>query len=110
MKNLRPYLTKPLQPKRLGNSTAALAGLASAISVFVGVLAARAAPHGWSRISTALHLAKKPLIVKFAPIVAGVAITLATAAGLVKFYLWCMEKEEEEKAEVARREEIDADS
>jgi hypothetical protein len=111
MKNLRPYLTKPLQPKRLGNSTAALAGLASAISVFVGVLAARAAPHGWSRISTALHFAKKPLIVKFAPIVAGIAITLATAAGLVKFYLWCVEKEkEEEKAEVARRDEIDADS
>jgi hypothetical protein len=51
------------------------------------------------------------LIVKFAPIVAGIAITLATAAGLVKFYLWCVEKEkEEEKAEVARRDEIDADS
>jgi hypothetical protein len=109
MKNLRQYLAKPLQPKRLGNSTAAMAGLASAISVFVGVLAARAAPHGWFRISTALHLSKKPLIIKFAPLVAGVAITLATAAGLVKFYLWCVEKEKEE-AEESEREKIDADS
>ena len=95
MKNLRNYLAKPLQPKRLSNSTAAMAGLAGAISVFVGVLAARAAPHGWHRLSMALHLAKKPLLIKLAPIVAGVAITIATAAGLMKFYTWCVEKEEE---------------
>jgi hypothetical protein len=97
MKNLRNYLAKPLQPKRLSNSTAAMAGLASAISVFVGVLAARAAPHGWHRISTALHLTQKPLLIKLAPVIAGVAITVATAAGLMKFYTWCIEKEEEEK-------------
>ena len=101
MKDLRAYLAKPLQPKRLSNSTAAMAGLASAISVFVGVLAARAAPHGWHRISTALHLAKQPLLIKLAPVVAGVAITIATAAGLMKFYTWCMEKEEEEAEEAA---------
>jgi hypothetical protein len=99
MKNLRVYLPKPLQPKRLSNSTAAMAGLASAISVFVGVLAARAAPHGWLRISTALHLTKKPLLIKLAPVAAGVAITIATAAGLIKFYTWCVEKEEEEQEE-----------
>ena len=99
MKNLRSYIAKPLQPKRLSNSTAALAGLASAVSVFVGILAARAAPHGWLRIASALHLVhRQPLIVKLAPVVTGVAVTLATAAGLVKFYLWCIEREEQEEA------------
>jgi hypothetical protein len=68
MKNLRSYLPKPLQPKRLSNSTAALAGLASAVSVFVGVLAARAAPHGWFRIASALHLHRQPMIVKLGPL------------------------------------------
>ena len=96
MTNLHKYLGKPLQPKRLSNSTAAMAGLASAVSVFVGVLAARAAPHGWLRIASALHLHRQPFIVKLAPLVAGVAITIATAAGLVKFYSWCTEREEEE--------------
>jgi ABC-type spermidine/putrescine transport system permease subunit II len=107
MKNLRNYLAKPLQPKRLSNSTAAMAGLASAISVFVGVLAARAAPHGWFRISTALHLTKKPLLIKLAPVVAGVAITIATAAGLIKFSTWCVEKEEEEEASEAAEGQVD---
>jgi len=103
MKNLRNYLPKPLQPKRLSNSTAALAGLASAVSVFVGVLAARAAPHGWFRIASALHLHRQPMIIKLAPVVAGIAVTLATAAGLIKFYLWCVEREE------AQAEAADAD-
>jgi hypothetical protein len=94
MNNLRNYLPKPLHPKRLSNSTAALAGLASALSVFVGVLAARAAPHGWLRIAGALHLHRQPMLVKLAPVVAGIAVTLATAAGLIKFYLWCVEREE----------------
>jgi hypothetical protein len=96
MKNLRNYIAKPLQPKRLSNSTAALAGLASALSVFVGIMAARVAPHGWFRIASALHLHKQPMIVKLAPIVAGIAVTLATAAGLIKFYLWCVQREEAE--------------
>ena len=105
MNNLRNYLPKPLQPKRLSNSTAALAGLASALSVFVGVLAARAAPHGWLRIAGALHLHRQPMIVKLAPVIAGIAVTLATAAGLIKFYLWCVEREEVE----AEAEAADAD-
>jgi hypothetical protein len=75
MRNLRSYITKPLQPKRLSNSTAALAGLASALSVFVGVLAARAAPHGWLGIASAMHLHRQPLMVKLAPVVAGIAVT-----------------------------------
>jgi hypothetical protein len=98
MKMLPISLVKPLQPKRLTNSTAALAGLASAVSVFVGVLAARAAPHGWLRIASALHLHRQPLIIKLAPLVAGVAITIATAAGLFKFYSWCLERDPEETA------------
>jgi hypothetical protein len=102
MKNLRGYFRKPLQPRRLSNSTAALAGLASALSVFVGVLAAGAAPHGWLRVASAMHLHRQPLIVKLAPVVAGVAVTLATAAALIKFYLWCVEREEE-AAEDAER-------
>jgi len=107
MNNLRKYLAKPLRPKRLTNSTAALAGLASAISVFVGVLAARAAPHGWLRIASALHLHRQPLLVKLAPIVAGVAITIATAAGLFKFYSWCLERDEEESEAEAEGEKIE---
>jgi hypothetical protein len=99
VKHLRNYLVKPLQPKRLSNSTAALAGLASAISVFVGVLAARAAPHGWLRLASALHLHRQPLIVKLAPMVAGVAVTIATLAGLIKFYSWCLEREEAQPEE-----------
>jgi hypothetical protein len=99
VKHLHKYLVKPLQPKRLSNSTAALAGLASAISVFVGVLAARAAPHGWLRLASALHLHKQPMIVKLAPMVAGVAITIATLAGLIKFYSWCLEREAAEPEE-----------
>lgn len=102
MKNLRNYLAKPLQPKRLSNSTAAMAGLASALSVFVGVLAARAAPHGWFRIASALHLHKQPMIVKLAPIVAGIAITIATAAALIKFYSWCLERQEEAREDPER--------
>jgi hypothetical protein len=102
VKTLRTYLAKPLQPKRLTNSTAAMAGLASGVSVFVGVLAARAAPHGWLRIASALHLHKQPLLVKLAPIVAGIAITIATAAGLIKFYSWCLEREEAPADETQR--------
>jgi hypothetical protein len=105
MKNLRKYLVKPLQPKRLTNSTAALAGLASGISVLVGVIAAHAAPHGWLRIRTVLHLTKAPIIVKLAPLLAGIAITIATAAGLMKFYSWCIEREEIERADVERQED-----
>jgi hypothetical protein len=99
VKHLRKFLVKPLQPKRLSNSTAALADLAGAISVFVGVVAARAAPHGWLRLASALHLHRQPMIVKLAPVVAGVAITIATAAGPVKFCSWCLEREEAEPEE-----------
>jgi hypothetical protein len=80
--------------KRLGRSTGALAGLSSAISVFVGLLAARATPHGFAKLSVALHFAKPPLIVKLAPFFTGVAVAIATAAGLLSFVVWIVEREE----------------
>lgn len=97
MKSLREVLCT-LEHKRLSNSTAALAGLASAVSVLVGVIAAHFAPHGWLRIASALHLHRQPMIVKIAPMVTGMAVTVATAAGLIKFYSWCVEREEAESA------------
>ena len=93
MKSLR-QIFRTLEHKRLSNSTAAIAGLASAVSVLVGVIAAHFAPHGWLRIASALHLHRQPMIVKLAQIATGIAVTIATAAGLIKFYSWCIEREE----------------
>jgi hypothetical protein len=80
-----------LHPKRLDPSIGAIAGFASAVSVIVGFMAQNAMGHGWHRASIALHLAKKPLIVRLAPAIAAVAVGLATAAALVRFYNWCRE-------------------
>jgi hypothetical protein len=80
--------------KKLSRSTGALAGFASALSMFVGFLAARAAPHGLAKVSVALHLSRAPLIVKLAPIFAGIAAAIATAAGLITFYAWLVERDE----------------
>lgn len=95
MKNLRSVLLKKLHHQRLSKSTGAIAGLASAISVIVGMLAARAAPKGLAKLPLALHITSKPLIVKLAPLIAGVAVAAATAAGIVKFYSWCLERDDE---------------
>ena len=57
------------------------------------------------RLRTALHLSKAPIVVKLAPFVAGVAITIATAAGLMKFYSWCIEREEVEREDVEHQED-----
>lgn len=98
MNSFRKPLRRTLNLKRLSNSTGAIAGLVSAISVIVGVLAARAAPKGAYKLAVALHFSKTPLIVKLAPAIAGLAVTVATAAGLLKFMAWCVEREEEEAA------------
>jgi hypothetical protein len=82
--------------KKIGRSAAAMAGLAGALSVLVGVLAARAAPRGWSRLGVALHFGHAPLIVKLAPIVTGIAVSLGAAAGLLSFYSWCVERADQE--------------
>jgi hypothetical protein len=95
-------MLKALEHKRLSNSTAAVAGLATAVSVLVGAIAAHFAPHGWLRIASALHLHRQPMIVRMAPLVAGVAAGLATAASLVKFYSWCIEREESSSAQHPR--------
>jgi hypothetical protein len=76
-------------------SLGAVAGLASALSVMVGTLAAYATPKGWGRVSMALHMTHKPLIMKLAPLMTGVAVTIATCAGLMGFYLWLIEASEQ---------------
>jgi hypothetical protein len=77
--------------KNLARSISAVASLAGAISVLVGLLAARMAPHGWAHVRMALHLTRKPLIMQAAPFIAGFAVAAATAAGLLGFYSWWRE-------------------
>lgn len=88
---LKKYLVKRLHHRALSKSTGAIAGLASGISVVVGILAAHAAPKGLAKLSIALHLSSKPLIIKLAPFIAGFAVAAGTAAGFMKFYSWCKE-------------------
>ena len=92
MQDLKKRLSRELHHKRLGESTGAIAGLAGAFSVIVGYLAARATPAGLSGFAMALHLTRKPLLLRLAPIIAGVAVAVATAAGLFRFYTWCVER------------------
>ena|ERR1700678_2239860 len=80
-----------LHPKRLDPSIGAIAGLASAVSVIVGFMAQNAMGHGWHKAFIALHLAKRPLIVRLAPAIAAVAVGIATAAALLRFYNWYRE-------------------
>jgi hypothetical protein len=85
-----------LHHKRLGKSTGALAGLAGAVSVLTGLLAAHYSPKGWSKVGIALHFSRAPLIVKLAPIMAAVAVALAVVSGVLHFYTWCKEGQAEE--------------
>jgi hypothetical protein len=91
--NPAPRLATRLDPKRLGKTMAAVAGLASALSVLIGLLAARTAPHGFARLAVTLHLAHEPFIVKLAALVAGLAVTAATVSGLLHFYTWWLERD-----------------
>jgi hypothetical protein len=100
--NLRRILARKLHHQNLSKSTGAIAGLTSAISVIVGILAARAAPRGLAKLPIALHISSKPLIVKLAPVIAGVAVACATAAGIVKFYSWCLERDDGDHEAVAQ--------
>lgn len=95
-KKMAKYLATRLHHKRLTKSSGAIAGFISAISVAVGVLAARSTPHGLSKVTMALHMTSKPLLVKLAPVITGVAVAAAAAAGLIRFYSWCLETEDEE--------------
>jgi hypothetical protein len=93
--NLRATVRKTLNNKKVHRSAGAIAGFASAMSVLVGMLAAYSTPKGWGRVSMALHMTKKPFILRLAPVITGVAVAIATAAGLLGFYLWLVERPEE---------------
>jgi len=89
MANLRIFA---LQGKRLHRSAGAVAGFASALSVLIGTLAGYATPKGFGRVTMALHITHKPFLLRLAPLITGVAVALATAAGLLGFYLWVTER------------------
>ena len=82
----------PLHPKRLSKMTAAVAALAGALSVLVGVLAARLAPHGLRGLAITLHITREPLIVKVAAGIGTIAVATAAVSGLLHFYLWWQER------------------
>jgi hypothetical protein len=84
--------------KRIHKSVGAIAGFVSALSVIVGTLAAQATPKGWGRVTMALHMTKKPFIVKIAPIMTGVSVAIVTAASLLGFYLWLVDRRADEPA------------
>ncbi len=81
-----------MRHKQLSESTGVLAGLASAIAVIFGYLAARATPKGLAKLSMAMHLTRPPLIARIAPVLTGIAVALATVASLYRFYTWWMER------------------
>ena len=95
MAALHNTVVKTFHGKKLHRSAGAVAGFASAMSVLVGLLAGYATPRGWGRVSMALHMTKKPFILKLAPLITGTAVALATAAGLLGFYFWLTERPEE---------------
>jgi hypothetical protein len=84
---------KRLDKKKVHRSLGAVAGLTSALSVIVGTLAARATPKGWGRVTMALHMTKKPFIMKLAPLLTGVSVAVVCAVGIMGFYLWLVERE-----------------
>jgi hypothetical protein len=89
---------KTFHHKNLARSIGAIASLAGAVSILIGALAAHMAPHGWSRVKVALHLAKKPLLLQLTPYIAGFAVTVAAVAGLLSFYSWYREAREKKPA------------
>lgn len=106
MHDPRSHWLHRLHPKRLDPSIGAIAGLASAVSVIVGFIAQNAMGHGWHKASIALHLAKKPLIVRLAPAIAAVAVGIATAAALLRFYNWYCEARVRAAARSIEQQEI----
>ena len=80
--------------QRLSHSTGVIAGFVSAVSVLFGVVAAHFAPKGWYKLAVALHFTKNPLIVKLAPVIGGIAIALGTAAAMLTFVSWCLDREQ----------------
>ena len=96
MQKLRKKFRKELEHKRLHRSVSALAGLTGAASAATGVAAAMATPTGLSSLFVDLGLESEPLIVEAAPIIAGVAVAIGTAAGILGFIGWLKERSVEE--------------
>ena len=90
-----PMILQRLDKKKVHRSLGAVAGLVSALSVIIGTLAARATPRGWGRVSMALHLTKKPFIMKLAPILTGASVAVVCAVGIMGFYIWLVERDAE---------------
>jgi hypothetical protein len=95
MSDLHSIVAKTIGSKNVHRSVGAIAGLASALSVIVGTLAGYATPRGWGRVTMALHITKKPFIVKLVPLLTGASVAIATAAGLLGFYLWLADRQGE---------------
>jgi len=90
----------PLHHKAWSDVTGAIAGLASAVAVVFGWVAAHFAPHGFRGLAVALHLHRAPLIVRLSPIVAGVAVLIASAAGLLRFYSFLRDRRDNTRSSV----------
>lgn len=88
-------MLRRLHHKRVTRAIGAVAGLMGALSMLAGMLAAYAAPHGLARIAVALHISHQPLVVRLAPVLAGIAVGLAAIAGVLSFYSWLRERPEE---------------
>jgi len=93
MSDLHSTVAKTIGSNNVHRSAGAIAGFASALSVIVGTLAGYATPRGWGRVTMALHITKKPFIVKLAPLLTGASVAIATAAGLLGFYLWLADRQ-----------------
>ncbi|MGC1458129.1 MAG: hypothetical protein WA825_07610 [Steroidobacteraceae bacterium] len=84
-----------MSTKRIAKTTAAIAGLTCSLSVLAGVIAARVGPHGLRGIAVSMHLARQPLIVKVAAGITSVAVVTAVVSGLLHFYTWWREHEQD---------------
>ncbi|TYT75260.1 hypothetical protein [Desulfobotulus mexicanus] len=92
-------IKRELEHKRLAKTSTAIAGLAAAASAGAGVAAATAAPTGMAALGVALKISSAPFIVTAAPLFAGVAVAAGTTAGLIRFYSWYKERQEESLGE-----------
>jgi hypothetical protein len=97
MQKIRKKLKKELEHKRLHRSVSALAGLTGAASAATGVAAAYVTPSGLSGFFVDIGLESEPWIVEAAPIIAGVAVAIGTAAGILGFIGWLRERFEEQE-------------
>lgn len=74
--------------RHLSTATGAFAAIASTVSGLIGIAAVYLAPHGWHRVTLAMHITRQPLLLRLAPMIAAVAVFAATIALLLRFYSW----------------------